>query len=174
MNGVQNVGSEEVFTVTNQLTAERPQVVRINMNPPEKPLSAYAFFFKETQVSIKSENPNSSYEDVAIVVETMWKALGAEQKQKYEEMSRKDRERYEEALIAYRAAQAAENQTVSPTPPPLSTPTPTGHSTCIRLGCNKQSVRNIEWEDEYCSNHCVVLHCDYVFREWVRDQAGKA
>ncbi len=24
--------------------------------------------------------------------------------------------------------------------------------------------RNLEWEDEYCSNQCVVLHCDYVFR----------
>ena len=43
-------------------------------------------------------------------------------------------------------------------------------SVCIRVGCEKQSVRNVEWEDEYCSNQCVVLHCDQVFKEWVKEQ----
>ena len=41
---------------------------------------------------------------------------------------------------------------------------------CIRSGCEKPSVRNLEWEDEYCSNQCVVLHCDMVFKDWVREQ----
>ena len=41
---------------------------------------------------------------------------------------------------------------------------------CIRVGCEKPSVRNVEWEDEYCSNQCVVLHCDQVFKEWVKEQ----
>ena len=27
---------------------------------------------------------------------------------------------------------------------------------CIRVGCEKPSVRNVEWEDEYCSNQCVM------------------
>ena len=43
-------------------------------------------------------------------------------------------------------------------------------SVCIRVGCEKLSVRNVEWEDEYCSNQCVVLHCDQVFKEWVKEQ----
>ena len=41
---------------------------------------------------------------------------------------------------------------------------------CIRSGCSAPSVRNVEWEDEYCSNKCVVLHCDQVFNDWVREQ----
>ena len=41
---------------------------------------------------------------------------------------------------------------------------------CIRAGCTNPSVRNVEWEDEYCSNKCVVLHCDQVFNDWVREQ----
>ena len=40
----------------------------------------------------------------------------------------------------------------------------------IRLGCTNPSVRNVEWEDEYCSNQCVVAHCDQVFKDWVREQ----
>ncbi|KAG8237016.1 hypothetical protein J437_LFUL017293 [Ladona fulva] len=30
---------------------------------------------------------------------------------------------------------------------------------CIRVGCPNQAVPNSEWEDEYCSNECVVSHC---------------
>ena len=75
---------------------------------------------------------------------------------------------------------------------------------CIRVGCGRPSIRNAEWEDEYCrfclffkwncllasltnkwnclgiiifpSNQCVVLHCDRVFKDWVKgqDQGGIA
>ena len=49
-------------------------------------------------------------------------------------------------------------------------PSQPGLLQCIRSGCEKASVRNLEWEDEYCSNQCVVLHCDMVFKDWVREQ----
>jgi len=173
MNAVQSAtGSEELFTVTNQLSAERPQVVRKEMNIAEKPLSAYALFFKETQMSIKSSDSEATYEQVAQIVETMWQALGAEQRKNYEEQSIADRERYEQELIAHRSSQQNNASISTAAPPALPSPLPpaTGTAECIRLGCNKQSVRNIEWEHEYCSYQCVVLHCDYVFREWVRDE----
>ena len=34
-------------------------------------------------------------------------------------------------------------------------------------GCENLAIRNPEWEDEYCSNECVVAHCKDVFAEWV-------
>lgn len=30
---------------------------------------------------------------------------------------------------------------------------------CIRHGCNNPAIVNPDWEDEYCSNECVVNHC---------------
>lgn len=30
---------------------------------------------------------------------------------------------------------------------------------CIRHGCPNPAITNPEWEDEYCSNECVVSHC---------------
>jgi hypothetical protein len=30
---------------------------------------------------------------------------------------------------------------------------------CIRNGCANPAVNNPEWEQEFCSNDCVVLHC---------------
>lgn len=32
-------------------------------------------------------------------------------------------------------------------------------NSCIRHGCTNPAVSNCEWEDEYCSNECVVSHC---------------
>ena len=34
-------------------------------------------------------------------------------------------------------------------------------------GCENLAIRNAEWEDEYCSNECVVAHCKDVFADWV-------
>ena len=35
---------------------------------------------------------------------------------------------------------------------------------CIREGCPNQAVSNSDWEDEYCSNECVISHCRCVPR----------
>ncbi|KAH8398799.1 hypothetical protein KR222_007288 [Zaprionus bogoriensis] len=39
---------------------------------------------------------------------------------------------------------------------------------CTRDQCNKPAIINPDWEDEYCSNECVVIHCRNVFSEWAR------
>ncbi|XP_063974857.1 TOX high mobility group box family member 3-like isoform X2 [Diachasmimorpha longicaudata] len=40
-------------------------------------------------------------------------------------------------------------------------------NSCIRQGCPNPAIANSEWEDEYCSNECVVSHCRDVFTTWV-------
>lgn len=39
---------------------------------------------------------------------------------------------------------------------------------CLREHCNKRAIINPDWEDEYCSNECVVIHCRNVFNQWVK------
>lgn len=39
---------------------------------------------------------------------------------------------------------------------------------CIRSGCANEAVNNPEWEQEFCSNECVILHCKNVFTTWVQ------
>ena len=53
------------------------------VKPPQNVLSAYAFFFKETQASIKSQQPDATFESVSRIVENMWQALEENQKEKY-------------------------------------------------------------------------------------------
>ena len=77
-------------------------------------------------------------------------------------MNEADKERYRREKEQY-------DSQIAGGPVPRLSPEP-GLLTCIRSGCEKPSVRNLEWEDEYCSNQCVVLHCDMVFKDWVREQ----
>lgn len=39
---------------------------------------------------------------------------------------------------------------------------------CTRENCNKRAIINPDWEDEYCSNECVIIHCRNVFNAWVQ------
>uniref|UniRef100_A0A170Y636 Tox high mobility group box family member 3-like protein isoform x2 n=1 Tax=Triatoma infestans TaxID=30076 RepID=A0A170Y636_TRIIF len=51
---------------------------------------------------------------------------------------------------------------------------PQSNNHCIRSGCPNPAVVNSEWEDEYCSNECVVTHCRDVFSSWVASNQNAA
>lgn len=286
-------------------------------NEPQKPVSAYALFFRDTQAAIKGQNPNASFGEVSKIVASMWDALDSEHKNVYKKKTEAAKKEYLKALAAYRASLvskgASENepmygnynyngnpqyggynpQRTIPSPPMNQAPTPPtqqqnkkpgmmgpgmnpgshpnqpmmpspmgpvpphmnmGHmgqgphnsymqqphpqqqhlpamspqqqhvpnmspqqqqqhvpsmsphhpmqhmsppphaqsgsppiqaaspavgaqappqhvgrpqNACIRHGCPNPAITNPEWEDEYCSNECVVSHCRDVFTNWV-------
>ncbi|KAG9331180.1 hypothetical protein JZ751_019894 [Albula glossodonta] len=73
-------------------------------NEPQKPVSAYALFFRDTQAAIKSQNPNATFGDVSKIVASMWDSLGEEQKQAYKRKTEAAKKEYLKALAAYRAS----------------------------------------------------------------------
>jgi len=141
---------------------------------PNNPLSPYAFFFKETQTSIKQQQPDANFESVSKIVETMWQSLDEAQKEKYKKMNEADKERYFREKEAYERITGqvlpVSKVLVSSSSASNATQDASGATRCIRVGCGRPSIRNTEWEDEYCSNQCVVLHCDRVFKDWVKEQ----
>lgn len=60
-----------------------PKKVRKKKDPnePQKPVSAYALFFRDTQAAIKGQNPNASFGEVSKIVASMWDSLAEGQKQ---------------------------------------------------------------------------------------------
>uniref|UniRef100_A0A336KFT7 CSON009437 protein n=1 Tax=Culicoides sonorensis TaxID=179676 RepID=A0A336KFT7_CULSO len=286
-------------------------------NEPQKPVSAYALFFRDTQAAIKGQNPNASFGEVSKIVASMWDVLDTDSKNVYKKRTEAAKKEYLKALAAYRAnavskessegspsqdsvyspphTQTASNpqmqsppqqqQQLSPPtdqvhhqvqsgmsppmqnnygqnmyqqqpyrspqqqmvqqmhphynsppsqqfehqPPPamnhhqMSPPQqqqqqpqqpqqmhpqqpnhfqghpqqmpgqmggqpqaqspsshapnqtpqqnimePGGQMTCIRHGCRNPAIVNSDWEDEYCSNECVITHCRDVFGNWVQ------
>ncbi|XP_063071220.1 TOX high mobility group box family member 2 isoform X3 [Engraulis encrasicolus] len=78
-------------------------------NEPQKPVSAYALFFRDTQAAIKGSNPNATFGDVSKIVASMWDSLGEEQKQAYKRKTEAAKKEYLKALAAYRASLVSKN-----------------------------------------------------------------
>ncbi|XP_015705962.1 TOX high mobility group box family member 2-like [Coturnix japonica] len=78
---------------------------RRDPNEPQKPLSAYALFFRDTQAAIKGQNPSATFGEVSKIVASMWDSLGEEQKQVYKRKTEAAKKEYLKALAAYRAIQ---------------------------------------------------------------------
>ncbi|XP_061694453.1 TOX high mobility group box family member 4-A isoform X2 [Syngnathoides biaculeatus] len=97
-------------------------------NEPQKPVSAYALFFKDTQAAIKGQNPNASFGEVSKIVASMWDSLAEEQKQVYKKKTDTANREYLKALAAYRANQLSQptcdevKTTPSPSLPDVSVP----------------------------------------------------
>lgn len=67
-------------SVTGALGAKKGRKKK-DPNEPQKPVSAYALFFRDTQAAIKGQNPNASFGEVSKIVASMWDSLAEEQKQ---------------------------------------------------------------------------------------------
>ncbi|XP_061222407.1 TOX high mobility group box family member 4 [Neopsephotus bourkii] len=78
-------------------------------NEPQKPVSAYALFFRDTQAAIKGQNPNATFGEVSKIVASMWDSLGEEQKQVYKRKTEAAKKEYLKALAAYRAVLAMQH-----------------------------------------------------------------
>ena len=88
-------------------------------------------------------------------------------------MNEADKERFKREKDLYDRGLSGPVATVrvaTPAAPVTSGAAEPGTTKCIRSGCSNPSVRNVEWEDEYCCNQCVVIHCDQVFKDWVKEQ----
>ncbi|XP_069020458.1 TOX high mobility group box family member 4 [Embiotoca jacksoni] len=117
-------------------------------NEPQKPVSAYALFFRDTQAAIKGQNPNASFGEVSKIVASMWDSLAEEQKHVYKRKTEVAKREYLKALAAYRANQlsqpAAEEMETPPSPPPAAPP-PAAHQ-AIRpagTGLEENTITNI-------------------------------
>lgn len=78
-------------------------------NEPQKPVSAYALFFRDTQAAIKGQNPNASFGEVSKIVASMWDSLAEEQKQVYKKKTEIAKKGYLKALAAYKASQLSQS-----------------------------------------------------------------
>ncbi|XP_062993910.1 TOX high mobility group box family member 4 [Elgaria multicarinata webbii] len=101
-------------------------------NEPQKPVSAYALFFRDTQAAIKGQNPKATFGEVSKIVASMWDSLGEEQKQVYKRKTEAAKKEYLKALAAYRDNQECqaiiETVELDPISSPSEQPAPAAES----------------------------------------------
>ena len=92
----------------HHLIARKPKVSKRKKkrdpNEPQKPVSAYALFFRDTQAGIKQRNPNAAFGDVSKVVASMWDNLDPDSKAAYKKRTEMAKKEYLKKLAAYRAS----------------------------------------------------------------------
>ena len=76
-------------------------------NAPKRPSTSYLYFSMEEGPKVRADNPGMKMGDVSKLVGEKWKALQPEDKVKYEDMSSKDKERYESEMKNYKPATIA-------------------------------------------------------------------
>ncbi|XP_044277316.1 TOX high mobility group box family member 4 isoform X2 [Varanus komodoensis] len=91
-------------------------------NEPQKPVSAYALFFRDTQAAIKGQNPKATFGEVSKIVASMWDSLGEEQKQVYKRKTEAAKKEYLKALAAYRDNQESQTTVETVELDPISSP----------------------------------------------------
>jgi len=70
-------------------------------NAPKKATSAYMFYMSQNRSRVKEENPDATFGELAKLVAAEFKQLSGEGLQKYKEMERKDKERYQREMASY-------------------------------------------------------------------------
>jgi len=102
------------MNLQNQNPPKKPKVSRRKKkrdpNEPQKPVSAYALFFRDSQASIKSRNPNLSFGDVSKMVASLWDSLDTASKANYKKRTETAKKEYLRQLASYRATLVSKGQ----------------------------------------------------------------
>ena len=76
---------------------------------PERPLSAYNIFFKDTREKIITDHGKTNFQEMVRLIAAHWKEASKDDKKKYEDMAAKDLERYK-AAVALSEKEATEKK----------------------------------------------------------------
>ena len=97
--------------VTNKAEKKKrsPKKKKKDPNAPGSVISAYTFFFRDKQATIKEQNPKAKFGDISKIVSQLWEALGETERAVYRQKNAEDKIRYGKELEAYKAGRKSQN-----------------------------------------------------------------
>jgi HMG (high mobility group) box len=81
-------------------------------NAPKKPLTSFMLFSNEVRSRIQKENPSMSFGELGKKVGELFRGLSGSEKQKYEDMSKNEKERYKKQMQEFEIKQKAKDDGV--------------------------------------------------------------
>jgi structure-specific recognition protein 1 len=97
------------FAVAAMETGKKKKAKK-DPNAPKGAKGAYMFFSTENREKLKKENPDMSFGDLGKALGEQWKMISADEKAKYEEMAKNDKERHKKEMSEYTAKQKADEK----------------------------------------------------------------
>ncbi|EDQ85246.1 uncharacterized protein MONBRDRAFT_34324 [Monosiga brevicollis MX1] len=95
-----NEEEEEVHEAPRQ---KRPRQKRAKKDPnkPKNAQSAYMFFSQKVRPQFSKDNPDKKMTDVSKLIGAAWREMSDAAKKPYEEMARRDKQRYQHQMATY-------------------------------------------------------------------------
>jgi len=72
-------------------------------NAPKRNMSAYFLFSVHIRPTVKTENPEAAFGDIARIISAQYKALKPDERENWDTKAAADKVRYQRAMEAYRA-----------------------------------------------------------------------
>merc|ERR1711935_567084 len=72
-------------------------------NAPKRNMSAYFLFSVHIRPTVKEENPEAAFGDIARIISAKYKVLKPDEREKWDSKAAADKERYQRDMEAYRA-----------------------------------------------------------------------
>jgi hypothetical protein len=92
-----------LVALSSESSVKFPKLKKVkDSNKPKKANTAWICFTQEMREKVKADNPEASTTDLTKIMSPMWKALSDSERQKYEDMASKDKERYEKEMVDYK------------------------------------------------------------------------
>lgn len=103
-NADENFGGENDNKLRRQRKCKRPR----EAGSPKGPIAAFGLFMKEMWSHTRANCPGISNAEFNKGLSAAWLVLSAEEKTKYNDLAKRDRDRYDEQLKAFHAGQKAD------------------------------------------------------------------
>ena len=81
----------------------RKKKAKKDPNAPKRNMSAYFLYSTATRSTVKEENPEASFGDIARLISANFKALSEKDRKKWDKKAEEDKERYQREMAAYNA-----------------------------------------------------------------------
>ncbi|KAA0190294.1 hypothetical protein FBUS_08804 [Fasciolopsis buskii] len=118
----------------------------------ERPLSAYALFFKEMLPGLKSSRPNIRFGEIVRLITAEWDSLPPLARKEYK-LRGSNCNKNVEAVVEYKTR--------------LINLDTMDQRLCCNPSCSNPVRSDPRWNDQYCSTECVRDHCNLVFSKWL-------
>lgn len=82
--------------------------VKKDPNAPKKPMTGYMLYSVKIRPTVKAENPDMQFGDIARAIAEKYKALSEDEMAELNEKAEADKQRYKQEMAAYKKKQVAE------------------------------------------------------------------
>ena len=94
-------GSKQDVAKKNKKGGNGKEKKEKDPNAPKRGTTSFFFFMKDARAALKEENPDLKVTEMTKLLGERFKALSDVEKAKYEKKAKKDKDRYQEEMVAY-------------------------------------------------------------------------